>query len=733
VNPPAAKPEFALRARADEARLIAELLRVSRLTILCSAPGAGRTTILRHDVLRLLGRRAEDRCLAERGGGVVVPFPERRAAHEQPTEVALFFDAWGDAPLIDLQTRIASALIVRRLRVHPPFPPLAECLAAWSRQLHVRFLFIFDRFEQIASASRSSPAVAAFDDALVAIVNSPVPVNVLVSIRDDALPLLDRYRERIPTFGDASVRLPRFDRAPGASPATGAATFAQVLPFPGMTGRASEPRSESQQAGAERAWDLGGERPLDHASLAALRAWDEARPDTGASPDEALDVLREWSRDAAGSVQALPAGDPETPSHPAPDGDRDDPRGAAAVLEHPIDPPAGRTEGDKARRRRAFSIALAAGIAVAVAVGARYVVTAEHAKVQATSPLAEPADAIAVAAPSAPPPNVEAAAAAAAAPPIASSPAPVAQPASGFSIHVDASHDTDAAIAREIAAVASRAGLELHVRSGNAPPAGPSVAIASFDTLRPPAGARWIAGSSDSGRAILMPLYTEEVHVLVRRDSPLRYLHQIDNARIDVGPPGTGSHVTAKRLYVRLFGSELPASRTSELEPQEALRRLVRDRAVDAIVVVQAQPVAWLASLAPEDAALVRLLAVDPKHPASARAIEDSLPMRLRATGYRWLDNDVQTLATMAFLVARRDGLDATAPDVTRLLSTLCAGLPELRAGGHRKWREVQPRLYIEGGWQLWPAARDAIGGCDATQVAQRSVSSNSSKPGARR
>jgi hypothetical protein len=41
-----------------------------------------------------------------------------------------------------------------------------------------------------------------------------------------------------------------------------------------------------------------------------------------------------------------------------------------------------------------------------------------------------------------------------------------------------------------------------------------------------------------------------------------------------------------------------------------------------------------------------------------------------------------------------------------------------LRRFGHPKWREVQPDLRIDGGWQLWPAAHAAIESCLAKAAA---------------
>ena len=35
---------------------------------------------------------------------------------------------------------------------------------------------------------------------------------------------------------------------------------------------------------------------------------------------------------------------------------------------------------------------------------------------------------------------------------------------------------------------------------------------------------------------VIMPLYNEEIYFIVRADSPLNYVHEIKDAKINVGP-----------------------------------------------------------------------------------------------------------------------------------------------------------------------------------------------------
>lgn len=344
-------------SRQREALLVADLLRLSKLTLLHGAD-AERSALLKNGVLPLLGRRAADRYAGRCFEPSVVPFPDRRNYRDRPIEIAIYVDRWCDAPLTALHTRIASALILHRLQVAPPFPALPECLAEWSTRLGVRFLFIFDRFDRMSAVPRATPGIVDFEDAFVAVVNDPrIPANFLLATADDAATALGRYRGRIPGFGDASVRLaaaasgdevtpglgstasgsrPAIEveaparAAPSLEPIPGAALSPAAL-FPGGVPALPE-QSPAVDATALRALDeldqtLG--RPARHSAveaLAVLEVWQERFACSTGAPAEVRSTVTQFANDrrAAGSLPLAHAG-PEPASAgaaPAERGDR---------------------------------------------------------------------------------------------------------------------------------------------------------------------------------------------------------------------------------------------------------------------------------------------------------------------------------------------------------------------------------------------------------------------------
>jgi TRAP-type uncharacterized transport system substrate-binding protein len=292
-----------------------------------------------------------------------------------------------------------------------------------------------------------------------------------------------------------------------------------------------------------------------------------------------------------------------------------------------------------------------------------------------------------------------------------------------FEIVTDAANGTDSRIARELARLVARAaGIDLDVLTSNAwaetlsglnDSAAPRLAIVAYDALQ---AAR--QGSAETSNAanplrIVMPLYTEEIYCLVRADSPLKFIHEIQGSRINIGPAQGSRALTATRLHERMFGTRIPMTEASFLGEEAALTELVDTKTIDVMVLVAAQPAALLAYMAPPRARAIKLLKLDRNDPSSRKALQSFLPASVRAANYRnWLAQDTATLAVMSFLVTGDSADPATAERLGALAQSLCRNLPALQRAGHPKWREVQPGLQLDVGWPYSPAVEAAFRSC---------------------
>ncbi len=207
----------------------------------------------------------------------------------------------------------------------------------------------------------------------------------------------------------------------------------------------------------------------------------------------------------------------------------------------------------------------------------------------------------------------------------------------------------------------------------------PAFAIARYDTLQAP--------SSDW--RVVAPLNVEEVYALVPVTSRLRDLGDLRGRRINVGAPASARAISGAALYHTLFGAPLPATSLGSASKETALRALLDGQGLDAMLLFDGQPSAWLESLPMEMHLRLKVLPLQPGSPASRKALQAYLPATVAPT----LANNraaVPTLGELTFLVA---SLQAARPQ--QALRALCEQLPSLRARGHPKWNEVDPSLRL--------------------------------------
>ena len=227
------------------------------------------------------------------------------------------------------------------------------------------------------------------------------------------------------------------------------------------------------------------------------------------------------------------------------------------------------------------------------------------------------------------------------------------------------------------------------------------------------------AGNKDAGNIIrplrvILPLYNEEIYFVVRADSPLNYVHEIKDARINAGPYGSGTALTSLTLYQSMYRTALPKGTTTFLPNEEALVKLTGDKTVDVVVIVGGQPMKLLADMKPEAKDLIKLLKFDPANPASRDALKTYFPATVYSRSYpNLLKEDLPGVAVKAFLVTYDYNLQQTVGALTRFAKSLCQNFPLLQEKGHPKWKDVQLSLPELGeGWNYYPPTTKQIRAC---------------------
>ena len=90
---------------------------------------------------------------------------------------------------------------------------------------------------------------------------------------------------------------------------------------------------------------------------------------------------------------------------------------------------------------------------------------------------------------------------------------------------------------------------------------------------------------------VLTPIYDGEIHILVREDNlEIKHFRDLKDKKISIGMYDSGTAITAKSLYFKLFHEEINKVYQPFHEALEALK----DKSVDAIVLTGGQPLSKL-------------------------------------------------------------------------------------------------------------------------------------------
>jgi len=231
------------------------------------------------------------------------------------------------------------------------------------------------------------------------------------------------------------------------------------------------------------------------------------------------------------------------------------------------------------------------------------------------------------------------------------------------------------------------------------------------------------AGNAGAGTIIrplrvIMPLYNEEIHFIVRADSPLNYVHEIKDARINTGPIGSGTALTTTTLYRLMFNEPLPESKASLLGNEDALLKLITDKSVDVVAIIAGQPAKLFTDMKPEVRQFIKMLKFDANNPASRAALKTYFPATVRASSYpNLLSEDVPGLAVKAYLVTYDYNLKDTRANMSKFARSLCQNFATLQASGHPKWKEVELAMPDPGtGWIYFPQTAQELRQCIAAK-----------------
>ncbi|MGE5756550.1 MAG: hypothetical protein ACM35G_12710, partial [Planctomycetaceae bacterium] len=186
--------------READCGIITSNLLASRLTILYGPSGVGKSSVLDAGVVHHVRQLAQEN-LKEIG---------------KPEFAVVVHRSWHDDPGAGLLAGVQDSVEQTRGRRFDPVPPgttLADALAIWAERLDGTLLIILDQFEEYFLYHPREDGPGTFATEFPAAVNRPdLRVNVLLSLREDALAKLDRFEGKIRSLFDNYLRLAPLDR-----------------------------------------------------------------------------------------------------------------------------------------------------------------------------------------------------------------------------------------------------------------------------------------------------------------------------------------------------------------------------------------------------------------------------------------------------------------------------------------------------------------------------------------
>jgi len=181
--------------REIETDLIIANFKASRLTLLYGASGVGKSSLLRAGVAHRLGNEAR----------------ENKMAWGSPELAVVVFSNWRDDPVAGLSQSIQDAVATATGKDPGAFSGpggLAEAFAHWASLAGGGLFLILDQFEEYFLYHDREDGEGSFAVEFPRWVNlEGLRVNILLSIRDDAVARLDRFKGRIPRLFDNYLRL----------------------------------------------------------------------------------------------------------------------------------------------------------------------------------------------------------------------------------------------------------------------------------------------------------------------------------------------------------------------------------------------------------------------------------------------------------------------------------------------------------------------------------------------
>jgi len=225
---------------------------------------------------------------------------------------------------------------------------------------------------------------------------------------------------------------------------------------------------------------------------------------------------------------------------------------------------------------------------------------------------------------------------------------------------------------------------------------------------------------------VIKPLYSEEIHIIVRADSDINTFGDLKGKRIGISTAKSGTAMTSKLLYRELFNEDM---KNIKYNPYKVnLKDLLREKSIEALVVVAGQPTSKFSKKMGKTAdKQIKLISYDEKS-AKHKPVESYYTADIYAKNYPWLHNDVSTLTTKAFLVTYNYKNKGTTSKIKKFVESLNNNLTHMQKDSsnaentpHPKWKQVTNECNppLPGGWKYHSVVNEVCGSTISSSSSQ--------------
>ena len=196
---------------------------------------------------------------------------------------------------------------------------------------------------------------------------------------------------------------------------------------------------------------------------------------------------------------------------------------------------------------------------------------------------------------------------------------------------------------------------------------------------------------------VVKPLYPEEFIFIARKDDNINFIHEIQNKKINVGPPDGELSLSVKQIYREMFGHDIAPNKSFSYSFDDALRAL-DDKVLDVIVFVESHPMERL-DFIKEANSVIKVLSYDDSIKKASSYYKAVIPKNI----YKWVDHDIFTLGVGVYLVTYMHKHDKVEVEehLMNFGEALCRNMDTLKSSGHQNWnlvdRDLEP---LVDGWK---------------------------------